>query len=115
MLKDQDLVRAVEKFKDRPIYLKLINQLWPHIKEFDFENKKELRIPKPQYVYFVPCLSVEQANNEQGNIHVIVSRRDYSHKVIRKVLSQFGLTVPKCFYIEGELVIKAKKDTKKSS
>ena len=109
MLKDQYLVRAVEKFKDRPIYIKLINELWPHIKEFDFEKGKELRIAKPQYVSFVRAISMEQEKNVRAN----PVKRDYSHKVIRIVLNQFGLTVPNCFYIEGELVIKAKKDTKK--
>ena len=109
MLKDQDLVRAVEKFKDRPIYLKLINQLWPHIKEFDFVKEKELRIPKPQYVEFFPGVYMEEGKS----VRMIPVKRDYSHKVIRKVLNQFGLTVPNCFYIEGELVIKAPKGTKK--
>ena len=48
MLKNEDLVRVVKEFEDRPIYVKLINQLWPHVKDFDFEREKFLQIRECQ-------------------------------------------------------------------
>ena len=111
MLKNEDLVRVVKHFEDRPIYVKLINQLWPHVKDFDFEKEKFLQMKTPKRVYH--NYFERETGREEFYIHCGQLTQKYSHKVIRKVLEKWGLTASFYKINGGEEMMRIKKLQKK--
>ena len=82
MLSNDVYKRAQKQLECNPTYLKLLNALWPLVKDHDFTKIKYLTIVKPNNVKIIRIDSQTS----------FLTEIEYSHRAYSTVLTLLGLT-----------------------